>query len=164
MKTMQLIAVAHASDTALVVSRSQQILAETPKMPRKALNEALFQYCIENFLIGCYGDDAGYGYYENSESVGRKVENFDPIGTVGIRVDFDPMFNPTDDEGSLPMKDWEDSDIFDMAMMIVRNPYDPERNPHSAGIYSIRISAVINIGKVMTRTIFPTSYRCVSQR
>lgn len=156
MKTVRFTTLATSKDTNALETYKAALLAKSPKLPKDVLHSAIFDMAVQTLFLGNYDPDenTAYRFYTESMLEGREVDLDDPVGTIQIRMDYDPHHEQFDDD----KHDMFREELFDTTVMVIAHPHDLERNPQDAGVDHIRVQVKVDEDTIITRTIYPVVY------
>jgi hypothetical protein len=132
----------------VLLGRFEEVNAKLPDFVR---NEKLHQALTQISLLG-HEEDA-YGFYETSLDEGRRVNVNDPIGTISVRIDYNPNCVVDNKE-----PDWQPAEVFDAAIMALCRPNSHPQFPELGLIDHIRVAIKVADGVILEHTYWATQY------
>lgn len=144
-----------ASNIQATGSDSQQMLVQFHEL-NQHLPEAIYQDKLFQtfYQVGLLGEDRDcYGFFETSEEYGIKLPADALVGSISVRVDYDPNYN-YNGEDETPEYPSTESLIRHLCLALAQ-PHNPVMYPDRGEIDHIRVSIVVAPGKEITKTYWP---------
>lgn len=125
--------------------------AKNAHLPQAAFEEKLFQAFYQVGLLG--PDNDCYGFFETAEEYGVKMPADALVGSIMVRVDYDPMFNysPPDETPEFPSAET----IVHHVAMALSEPNILCKFPDNADVDHIRVTTRVAPDKDITRSYWP---------
>lgn len=120
-------------------------------LPDAVMEDKLYQAFYQVGLLGTNRD--AYGFFETAEPYDTKLPPDALVGSMSVRVDYDPNYNYASDHEPAEIVTTES--LIRSLCLALAHPHEPVMYPDQGEIDHIRVSIVVAPGKVLTKTFWP---------